>query len=176
MDLPHGLDWYGSGKGQVAGSCELSGSIKCGEFISWVAEDLIAFQEALCSMTLSRRRLVFNHGTLKISLQGASSNKHTFSRKIYARDVGDRLTQATSRHKLVMPLFHQARSVQLTVNTFTCFQNAAWKQGKQTHTVLPFHTTCKFSNSDKVPALKVGASSREMYKIPVHTCLQGFVT
>jgi hypothetical protein len=33
----HGLDWLGSGEGQVAGSCicgnEPSGSIKCGEFL-----------------------------------------------------------------------------------------------------------------------------------------------
>jgi len=34
----HGLDWSGSGKGQVAGICEcgneISGSIKCGEFLA----------------------------------------------------------------------------------------------------------------------------------------------
>jgi hypothetical protein len=33
----YGLDWYGSGWGQVAGSCkyenEPSGSAKCGEFL-----------------------------------------------------------------------------------------------------------------------------------------------
>ena len=36
-DGGHGMDWSGSGYGQVAGSCkrgnEHSGSIKCGEFL-----------------------------------------------------------------------------------------------------------------------------------------------
>jgi hypothetical protein len=35
-----GLDWYGSGERQVAGSCECgnehSGSIKCGEFLDYL--------------------------------------------------------------------------------------------------------------------------------------------
>ena len=35
----YGLDRAGSGKGQVAGTCECgepSGSIKCGEFLDWL--------------------------------------------------------------------------------------------------------------------------------------------
>jgi hypothetical protein len=36
----YGLDRAGSGQGQVAGTCEcgdeLSGSIKCGEFLDWL--------------------------------------------------------------------------------------------------------------------------------------------
>ena len=90
----------------MAGSGELLGSIKCAEFTSRVAEDLTASQEALCSMTLPCRRLVFNHGTIKICLQEASSNKQKFSRKVRARDVGDKLLQATPLQKLVMPLLH----------------------------------------------------------------------
>jgi len=38
------------------------------------------------------------------------------------------------------------------------------------------HYTTPGPYSDKVSALKVGANSWEMYKIRVHTCLQGFVT
>jgi len=34
------LDWYGSGLGQMAGSCECgnesSGSVKCREFLDWL--------------------------------------------------------------------------------------------------------------------------------------------
>jgi hypothetical protein len=45
----HGLDWSGSGCGQVLESCEFGneppGSIICGE-------DLLAFQEGLCAMEL----------------------------------------------------------------------------------------------------------------------------
>jgi hypothetical protein len=43
-------------RGQVTGTCECGneplGSIKCGG-ISWLAEDLSAFQEGLCSMELA---------------------------------------------------------------------------------------------------------------------------
>lgn len=45
------LDLSGSGKGQVTGSCETSGSIKCGG-ISWLAEELWASQEEHCIMEL----------------------------------------------------------------------------------------------------------------------------
>jgi hypothetical protein len=48
-----GLDGVGSGYGQVAGTCdcgnELSGSIKCGEFLDYLQKQL-ASQEGLCSM------------------------------------------------------------------------------------------------------------------------------
>ena len=48
-----GLDGVGSGQGQVAGACEygdeLSGSIKYGEFLDYLQNQL-AYQEGLCSM------------------------------------------------------------------------------------------------------------------------------
>ena len=48
----HGLDWSGSGQGQVVGTCECgnetSGSIKCGEFL--LAEKRLASQEGLYSL------------------------------------------------------------------------------------------------------------------------------
>jgi hypothetical protein len=50
----NGINFSGSGEGQVAGSCECgnepSGFIKRG--ISLLAEDLLASQEGLCSMEL----------------------------------------------------------------------------------------------------------------------------
>ena len=52
VERGHGLDWSGSGQGQVAGSCECCneppGSTKRGEF----REDLLGSQEGLCSMDL----------------------------------------------------------------------------------------------------------------------------
>ena len=49
----NGLDWSGSGYGQVSGCCECVNdpwcSIQCGE-ISWLAENRLASQEGLCSM------------------------------------------------------------------------------------------------------------------------------
>jgi hypothetical protein len=48
-----GLDGVGSGQGQVAGTCEygneLSGSVKCGEFLDQLHNQL-ASQEGLCSV------------------------------------------------------------------------------------------------------------------------------
>jgi hypothetical protein len=48
-----GLQAFGSGEGQVAGSCEygneLSSSMKCGEFLDWLQNQLSS-QEGLCSM------------------------------------------------------------------------------------------------------------------------------
>jgi hypothetical protein len=50
-----GLDSFGSGQGQVTGSCEHgnepSGSIKCGKFLDQLSV-LLASQEGLCSMEL----------------------------------------------------------------------------------------------------------------------------
>ena len=47
------LDGVGSGEGQMAATCEygddLSGSIKCGEFLDYV-HCQVASQEGLCSM------------------------------------------------------------------------------------------------------------------------------
>jgi hypothetical protein len=47
------LDGVGSGQGEVTGTCEygngLSGSIKCGEFLDHLQNQL-ASQERLCSM------------------------------------------------------------------------------------------------------------------------------
>ena len=47
------MDGVGSGQGHVAGTCEydneLSGSIKCGEFLDQLQNQL-ACQEGLCSM------------------------------------------------------------------------------------------------------------------------------
>ena len=47
------LDGVGSGQGQVTGTCEyvdeLSGSIKCGEFLDYPQNQLVS-QEGLCSM------------------------------------------------------------------------------------------------------------------------------
>ena len=49
----YGLDGVGSGQGHVAGACEygneLSGSIKCGEFLDRL-QNRLASQEGLCSM------------------------------------------------------------------------------------------------------------------------------
>ena len=51
--MGHGLDRAGSGKGQVAGTCECgnesSGSIIYGEFLDWLKTDWL-LQEGLCSM------------------------------------------------------------------------------------------------------------------------------
>ena len=54
MDLEEvGLDGVGSGQGRVTGACEygneLSGSIKCGEFLDQLQSQL-ASQEGLCCM------------------------------------------------------------------------------------------------------------------------------
>jgi len=53
----YGLDRAGSAWGQLAGTRECgskpSGSIKCGE-ISWLAENRLASQEALCSTVHTR--------------------------------------------------------------------------------------------------------------------------
>jgi hypothetical protein len=43
---------------------------------------------------------------LRYAYTGASSSKQKFSLKIYARDVGYKLMQATPRQKLAIPLFH----------------------------------------------------------------------
>ena len=49
----YGLDLAGSERGQVAGTCECdnesSGSIKCGEFLDYLQNQL-ASREGLCSM------------------------------------------------------------------------------------------------------------------------------
>jgi len=46
----HEHDWSGSGKGQVEGSCkrgnELSGSIKCGEFLYYLRTSLLLKEES----------------------------------------------------------------------------------------------------------------------------------
>ena len=48
-----GLDGVGSGYGELESTCEygneLSGNIKCGEFLDWLQNQL-ASQEGLCSM------------------------------------------------------------------------------------------------------------------------------
>ena len=49
----YGLDWAGTGQGQVADACECgnepSGSIKM-RGISWLAANQLASQEGLCTM------------------------------------------------------------------------------------------------------------------------------
>jgi hypothetical protein len=54
-DGTHGLDWCGSGKVQVAGACDCCDGtfwfLKM-QGISWLAEELLASQEGLCSVEL----------------------------------------------------------------------------------------------------------------------------